>query len=317
MTWHAGPLGQQSGRTFLITGANSGIGFATARELVNRGAHVVLAVRGVEKGEEAAGKLDGPGQTSVVELDLSDLDQVADASKRLLDTHDDLTGLICNAGIMGGPFMWSTQGFELQMATNHFGHVALIAALWPLLQASASRVVLLSSNEAKRGQLSASTTRHELLRPEPYDGKQVYRNTKQANLLFAQELHRHSQKAGSPVGVVAVHPGAVNTKLFARQLDRAGRSALGVASTILTKVMLPSAAAGARGTLLAVDPRTPSGSFVAPSGFAQLRGQPELVNVYDSAADRAAAARLWDLTEEVLGPFPIRRTETERIEISG
>ena len=226
MTWHPRQLAQQTGRTFVVTGANSGIGLEAARDLVGRGAHVVLAVRDTAKGEKAAARLAGPGSTSVVELDLADLDQVAGCAKTLLDRHDSLSALICNAGVMGGPFLLSAQGFERQMATNHLGHAALVAALWPLLHASASRVVLVSSTEARDGQLSPQTTREQLLNPAPYDGRQVYRNTKQANLLFAQELHRRCGKAGSPVSAVAVHPGASATNLFARQLEQAGRGRL-------------------------------------------------------------------------------------------
>jgi hypothetical protein len=180
MSWHPRDLGQQAGRTFVVTGANSGIGFETSRALVARGAHLVLAVRDTNKGEKAASQLGGPGSTSVVELDLADLDQIAGSAKRILDAHSNLSGLICNAGVMGGPLLRSAQGFELQMATNHLGHAALVSALWPVLRASASRVVLLTSNEAKRGQLSPTMTRDDLLNPDAYDGKQVYRNTKQA-----------------------------------------------------------------------------------------------------------------------------------------
>jgi NAD(P)-dependent dehydrogenase (short-subunit alcohol dehydrogenase family) len=306
VSWHPRQLGRQTGRTYVVTGANSGIGFEAARDLVRRGAHVVFAVRDMTKGEKAAARIAGPGSTSIIELDLSDLDQVAGCAKRLLDSHDELSALVCNAGVMGGPFLLSPQGFELQMATNHVGHAALIAALWPLLNRSASRVVLLSSNEARRGQLSPETTREKLLNPVPYDGKQVYRNTKQANLLFAQELHRRCEKAGSPVSAVAVHPGAASTNLFASQLDRAGRSLLGSVSKIVTRVLLPSAAAGAWATLRAVDHSTPSGAFVGPARFGQLRGPPELLDVYPSAKNPKTAARLWELTEQALGqPLPV------------
>jgi NAD(P)-dependent dehydrogenase (short-subunit alcohol dehydrogenase family) len=304
MSWHPRDLGQQAGRTFVVTGANSGIGFETSRALVARGAHVVLAVRDANKGEKAASQLGGPGSTSVVELDLADLDQIADSAKRILDAHDNLSGLICNAGVMGGPLLRSAQGFELQMATNHLGHAALVSALWPVLRASVSRVVLLTSNEAKRGQLSPTMTRDDLLNPDAYDGKQVYRNTKQANLLFAQELHRRCKDSHSPFSVVAVHPGTVSTNLFARQLERAGRSSLGSVSKVLTKAFLSSPATGARGTLRALDETTPSGAFIAPAGFAQLRGSPETAHVYESADDPATAERLWELTQQVLGPLP-------------
>ncbi|MGH2790290.1 MAG: SDR family NAD(P)-dependent oxidoreductase [Actinomycetota bacterium] len=306
MTWHPRQLGQQTGRTFVVTGANSGIGFEATRDLVGRGAHVVLAVRDSAKGDVAAARLTGSGSTSVVALDLSDLDQVAACAKTLLDRHDNIAALICNAGVMGGPFLLSAQGFERQMATNHLGHAALVAALWPLLHESASRVVLVSSNEARDGQLSPQTTQEQLLNPVPYDGKQVYRNTKQANLLFAQELHRRSAKAGSPVSAVAVHPGASATNLFARQLERAGRAPLARVSKAVTAVILPSAASGAQATLRAVDHTTPSGAFVGPARFGQLRGPPELLDVYASAKEPATAARLWVLTEQVLGrPLPV------------
>ena len=213
MAWHPQLLAQQTGRTVVVTGANSGIGFETARDLVGRGAHVVLAVRDTAKGDKAAASLAGPGSTSVVEVDLSDLDNVVRCAETLLDRHDHLSSLICNAGVMGGPFLLTPQGFERQMATNHLGHAALVVALWPLLDTSASRVVVVSSGEARGGQLSPQTTREQLLNPTPYDGRQVYRNTKQANLLFAQELHRRCAKAGSQVSAVAVHPGAVATNL--------------------------------------------------------------------------------------------------------
>ena len=306
MSWHSRQLGQLAGRTVVVTGANSGIGLEAARDLVGRGAHVVLAVRDTAKGAKAAARLTGPGSTSVAELDLADLDQVSGCALRLLERHDNLSVLICNAGVMGGPFRTSPQGFERQMATNHLGHAALVAALWPLLHESASRVVVVSSTEARGGQLSPQTTREQLLHPEPYDGRQVYRNTKQANLLFAQELHLRCGRARSPVSAVAVHPGASATNLFARQLEQAGRGLLAPVSKLVTTVLLQSAAAGAQSMLRALDHSTPSGAFVGPARLAQLRGRPKLLDVYDSARDHATAARVWELTEQVLGrPLPV------------
>ncbi len=298
MTWHPRLLADQSGRTVVVTGANSGIGLATARHLVGRGAHVVLAVRDPEKGEAAAASLEGPGSTSVVALDLADLEQVAVAVPALLTAHDSVAALICNAGIMGGPPGVAAQGFERQMSTNHLGHVALIRGLWPLLRRSGSRVVLVSSTEARDGQLSPRTTREQLLHPEPYDGRQVYRNTKQANLLFAQELHRRDP---APVTVVAAHPGASATNLFARQLDLAGHGSLARVSKLASGALLQSAAAGASSVLRAQDASTPGGAFVGPARFRQFRGPPELLEVYASAASPATAARLWALTEAALG----------------
>jgi len=192
------------------------------------------------------------------------------------------------------------------MATNHLGHVALVAGLSQLLQAGASRVVLVSSTEARDGLLSPQTTREQFLNPAPYDGRQVYRNTKQANLLFAQELHRRHVTAGSPISAVAAHPGASATNLFARQLDQAGRPRLARVSKLASTALLQSAAAGALSVLRAVDDGTPSGSFVGPARFGQFRGPPELLEVYDSAKSPATATRLWELTEAALGaPLPL------------
>ncbi len=306
MTWHPRQLAQQTGRTFVITGANSGIGLEAARDLVGRGAHVVFAVRNTGKGEKATATLSGPGSTSVVELDLSDLDSVASCSKTLLERHDGLAALVCNAGVMGGPFLLTPQGFERQMGTNHLGHAALVTALWPLLHASAARVVLVSSIAARGGQLSPTTTREQLVEPAPYDGQQVYRNSKQANLLFAQELHRRAGKAGSPVSTLAVHPGVSSTNLFARQLEEGGRGLLAPLSKVVTTVAFQSAYAGALPTLRALDHSTPGGAFVGPARFGQVRGKPELLDVYASGKDPATAARLWELTEQVLGtPLPV------------
>ena len=308
MTWDPRQLAQQTGRTFVITGANSGIGLEAARDLVGRGAHVVLAVRDPAKGERARAGLGGrPGSSTVVELDLADLDSVAAGAKTIAAQHEGLHALVCNAGVMGGPYLLTAQGFERQMATNHLGHAALITALWPQLHATGGRVVLVSSIAARGGRLSATTSREELVEPgSTYDGKVVYGNTKQANLLFAQELHRRAGKAGSPVSAVAVHPGVSATNLFARQLSDGGRSVLAPLSKVITKVALQSAAAGALPTLRALDHSTPSGAFVGPARLGQVRGRPELLEVYHSGKDPAVAARLWELTEDVLGaPLPV------------
>ena len=287
--------------TIVVTGANSGIGLEAARALVGRGAHVVLAVRDPARGELAAAGLMGSGSTDIVQLDLSDLDAVAGAAKTLLDRYERVSALICNAGVMGGPCLLTPQGFERQMATNHLGHAELVATLWPLLHASAARVVVVSSTEARDGQLSPHTTLKELVNPAPYDGRQVYRNTKQANLLFAQELHRRCEARGSPISAVAVHPGASATNLFARQLELSGRGGLASVSKRATKVLLQSPAAGALSTLRALDHSTPSGAFLGPARLGQMRGRPKPLDVYASAKDPATGARLWTLTEQALG----------------
>lgn len=135
----------------VLTGANSGIGLEVARAIVRRGGHVVLAVRDPDKGRRAAAALGGVGSTSVVQVDLADLVSVRRCADVLRDSFESISALVCNAGIMGGPLQLSAQGAERQMATNHLGHAALTAALWPLLEAGQARVVLVSSGDARRG----------------------------------------------------------------------------------------------------------------------------------------------------------------------
>jgi NAD(P)-dependent dehydrogenase (short-subunit alcohol dehydrogenase family) len=301
MTWHPRQLAQQTGRTFVVTGANSGIGRAAATDLVGRGANVVLAVRDVAKGEQAGASMRGPGTAVVLELDLADLDSVDAFAKQLADRCTGLSALVCNAGVMGGPLQLTPQGFERQMGTNHLGHAALVGRLWPLLHTTGGRVVLVSSLAARAGRLSAATTREQLVAPSPYASQQVYANSKQANLLFAQELHRRAAAAGSPVGAVACHPGVSDTQLFVRTLRDRGLGVLAPVAKGLTNLALQSSTAGALPTLRALDHSTPSGAFVGPAALGQVRGRPELLDVYPTGKDAAAAARLWTLTEDVLG----------------
>ncbi|MDX6215862.1 MAG: hypothetical protein QOG99_1446 [Frankiales bacterium] len=270
------------GRTVVITGGNSGIGLEAAKALRGAGAQVVLGCRDVARSERQA-----PGFL-VRELDLADLDSVA----RFAEAAEQADALVCNAGVMGGPMLMTTQAIERQMGTNHFGHAALVARLFPKL----SRVVVISSIAARGGTLGPGMTVEELTSPPAYAPQAVYANTKQANLLFAQELHR---RVGDRVPVVAAHPGVSWTNLFVRQLKDEGRGYLVPPMRLLGPVFLQSAKAGAAPTLAAMS--APSGSFLGPRAFGQVRGRPHLLEVYGTATDPATAARLWDLTEQVIG----------------
>lgn len=274
------------GRTVVITGGNSGIGLEAAKALRDQGAEVVLACRDVARSQQQA-----PG-FAVRELDLADLDSVA----RFAEGTDRVDALVCNAGVMGGPLLMTTQGLERQMGTNHFGHAALVARLFPKL----SRIVVISSIAARGGALGPGMTVEDLTLPPAYAPQKVYSNTKQANLLFAQELHR---RVGDRVPTTAAHPGVSWTNLFLRQLRDEGRGWLVPPMRLLGPLVLQSAKAGAAPTLQALD--APSGSFVGPKGLNQSRGKPHLLDLYPTATDPATAARLWQLTEEVLGlPLP-------------
>ena len=270
------------GRTVVITGGNSGIGLKAAGALRDQGAEVVLACRDVSRSRQQA-----PG-FAVRDLDLADLDSVA----RFAEQTERVDALICNAGVMGGPLLLTAQGLERQMGTNHFGHAALVARLFPRL----GRIVVVSSIAARGGSLGPDMTREDLTLPAAYQSQKVYSNTKQANLLFAQELHR---RVGDRVPTTCAHPGVSWTNLFPRQLKDEGRGWLVPAMRVVGPLVLQPARAGAAPTLMALE--APSGSFVGPKGLNQSRGKPHLLDVYRTGSDPATAARLWELTEDVLG----------------
>jgi NAD(P)-dependent dehydrogenase (short-subunit alcohol dehydrogenase family) len=176
-----------------------------------------------------------------------------------------------------------------------------VSALWPVLHASAARVVMVSSIAARGGGLTAGSTVEDLVAPTPYRAQAVYATSKQANLLFAQELHRRAAAAGSPVSAVAAHPGVSSTNLFPRTLRDSGLGMLARPAELVLKLTLMGSTGGAQPVLRALDRSTPSGAFVGPASLGQTRGRPELLEVYSTGSDPAVAARLWELTEQVLG----------------
>ena len=274
------------GRTVVITGGNSGIGLRAGQALQKAGADVVLACRDVARSKAVAGGM------TVRALDLAALDSVA----AFAEGTDTVDALVCNAGVMGGPMLMTAQGYERQMGTNHLGHAALIARLFPRL----GRIVIISSIAARGGTLGPTMSVEELVNPPAYDPGMVYANTKQANLLFAQELHR---RVGARVPTVAAHPGVSWTNLFLRQLQENGKGWLVPPARLLGPVFMQSAAAGAEPTLRALGEA--SGAFVGPRKLNQWRGRPELLDVYPTGSDPATAGRLWELTEQILGiPLP-------------
>jgi NAD(P)-dependent dehydrogenase (short-subunit alcohol dehydrogenase family) len=303
--WGAQDIADMAGKIVVVTGANSGVGLEAARVLAAAGAQVVLACRDAGRAEAARADIargTPSGSASVATLDLADLDSVAAFAAAFGTDHDRIDVLINNAGVMGGLRGYTAQGFERQMGTNHLGHFALTARLWPLLAAApAGRVVVVSSLAARSGKLKPAMTREDLVAPHAYAPNQIYANTKQANLLFAQELHRRAQAAGSPVRSIAVHPGVSSTNLLPRQLTDSGLGWLAPVAQLATPVLLQAPGAGALPTVrAAADPDVPSGSFVGPRGLGQLRGRPELIDVYKTGKGEMTAARLWELSEQIV-----------------
>ncbi|MFG1924717.1 oxidoreductase [Cryptosporangium sp. NPDC048952] len=280
------------GRTAIVTGANTGLGRITARELAAHGARVVLAVRDLAKGHEAAATM--TGTTEVRELDLGDLVSIrafADAIDEPVDY------LINNAGLMHPPFGRTTDGFELQFGINHLGHFALTNLLLPRVT---TRVVTVSSLSHRQGTIDFDDLNWER---RPYRSGPAYGQSKLANLLFTAELQRRLDQVGSPVTATAAHPGISATELM-RHHDTPSRR--GSALLWLNRRFAQSEEDGAQPTLYATATDVPGNSYAGPSGFLQVRGAPKLVGRSAKARDEGVARRLWTVSEQLVGvTFPL------------
>jgi NAD(P)-dependent dehydrogenase (short-subunit alcohol dehydrogenase family) len=302
-SWTVESIGDQTGKTAIVTGANSGVGLHTAAALVANGAHVVMACRDLSRSAPALDRVrtSGPGTVELRELNLADLASVAAFADGINSDFERLDVLVNNAGIMGGPRRETAQGYELQVGTNHLGHFALTAGLWPLLEAAPeARVVALTSLAARGGTLEPGMQTRDLTDPDPYKEMTVYSNSKQANLLFSQELHRRSAAISSNVQSFAAHPGVSSTNLFTRQLEDRNLGFLAPVANGLGKVLFQSSTAGATPAIrAATDPTIPSGSFIGPDALGQTRGAPEVIGVYRTGRNPETAAELWDLSEQL------------------
>ncbi|GAB3709470.1 oxidoreductase [Nocardiopsis oceani] len=279
-----------SGKTAVITGANSGLGLETAKILARRGARVVLAVRDTAKGEEAAGEVQG--ETEVRRLDLADLSSVREFAD---GWKGDLDLLINNAGLMAIPESRTKDGFETQFGVNHLGHFALTNLL---LEHVTGRVVTVSSGMhlTVRGINFADVNLESGYMPY-----RAYGQSKLANLLFTLELQRLLEEAGSPVLATAAHPGYAATNLQTRSEKPLQDKFM----SVLNKVAAQSAVAGALPTVYAATQDVPGAAYAGPQGVF-LNGAPGLARRGPAAQDPAAARRLWDLSEEMTGTsFPL------------
>ncbi|MEU5532585.1 oxidoreductase [Streptomyces sp. NPDC020362] len=286
-TWNATHLPDLTGRTAVITGANSGIGFAAADALARAGAHVVFAVRDLTRGGAAAARVSG--STEVRRLDLADLDSVREFAASW-DRPLDL--LINNAGVMMLPEQRTKQGFEMQFGTNHLGHFALTNLLLPYVT---DRVVTVSSG-LHRGGDGVIHFEDVNLRGR-YTPSRAYAQSKLANLLFTLELQRRLAEAGSPVRALAAHPGYAATNLQSHHANPVARAFMGLGN----KVLAQDDRSGALPTLYAATQDLPGASYVGPDGLGEMRGTPTLVGRSAAASDPEAARRLWTLSEEQTG----------------
>jgi NAD(P)-dependent dehydrogenase (short-subunit alcohol dehydrogenase family) len=290
VSWTEKDLPDLSGKTVVVTGANSGIGFHTAKHFAGHGAHVVLACRNTEAANAAAMKISG--STEVAELDLASLESVRRFARHYdqsVDRPVDL--LVNNAGVMTPPrYRETTDGFELQYGTNHLGHVALTARLLPrLLAAPAPRVVAVASVAHHSGNESVLEGNPEAT----YNPQVAYGNTKLANILFARELQRRATAAGFPLTATAAHPGVAATNLVASRDGLGAIAPIRWTAPLWTKVIFQSPLAGARPVMYAATVAEP-GSYTGSTWLREVRGPVGPAKLSRYARDDALAAKLWD-----------------------
>ncbi|MET8874003.1 SDR family NAD(P)-dependent oxidoreductase [Nocardia sp. NPDC004604] len=301
--WTEQHIPDQHGRVAIVTGANTGLGFATARMLAARGAAVVLAVRDVEKGKQAAARI--TGDVTVQPLDLTSLDSIRSAAADLRAARPRIDLLINNAGVMYTPRQTTADGFELQFGTNHLGHFALTGLLLDrLLPVPGSRVVTVSSTGHR---IRAAIHFDDLQWERSYSRAAAYGQSKLANLMFTYELQRRLAPHGTTVAVAA-HPGVSNT-----ELTRNSPAAFRLPITWIAPLLTQTPEMGALPTLrAATDPAVAGGQYYGPGNRGEIRGYPKLVTSSPDSHDQAVQQRLWTVSEELTGvTFPCREAVTQ------
>ena len=294
MAWTVTDIPPQSGRIAVVTGATSGIGLQTARELARAGAEVVLAVRDVVRGEQARAEI---GAAAVVRLDLAEQSSVHEAAAEMLERWPRIDVLVNNAGVMALPRRVTVDGFELQMATNVLGPFAFTGLVLDAL--GSARVVTVSSG-AHRG--SRGLPFDDLQGARRYHRWAAYSHTKLANLLFMFELGRRAAAAGLGLVSVAAHPGTAITNLQAvgPRMDESRLQEVLIVGA--TRLVGQSDAQGALPSLYAATmPGLASGTYVGPDRLFETRGHPKVVSTSRAARDEAAAQRLWEESELLTG----------------
>jgi NAD(P)-dependent dehydrogenase (short-subunit alcohol dehydrogenase family) len=310
LRWTAQDIPDLTGRVAIVTGANSGLGFHTSRELAAHGAAVTMAVRDLGKGEAAAEAIrtSAPGaEVELRRLDLADLASIREFSQAWATEHPDgLDLLINNAGVMAIPRRTTADGFEMQLGTNHLGHFALTGLILPALVARPrSRVVNVSSGAHRMGRMNFD----DLMGERKYSPWRTYGQSKLSNLLFTSELQRRLDANSIPIHAMAAHPGYAHTNLQAVGPEMSGRSWMKTPVDMANKVLAQSAEMGALPTLFAATAAgLPGNSYVGPDGFMEQRGHPRLVDRSSAAKNRQDAVRLWDVSEALTGvhyPFDV------------
>jgi len=293
--WTTSSIPSQKGRTAVVTGANTGLGFETASALAAAGAHVVLTARDIKKGEAAADRIAAATRGASLEvrkLDLGSLESVRTAATELKTAHPRIDLLINNAGVMYTPEGRTADGFELHFGTNHLGHFALTGLLLDtLLPVKGSRVVTVSSLGHRN---RADIHFDDLNLERGYNRVAAYGQSKLANLLFTYELQRRLAAAHATTNVLAAHPGGSSTNL--------GQHLNPVSEFFVMRLMSQSPAMGALPSLrAATDPAATGGQYYGPNGLGGVRGNPEVARSSHKSHDVELARRLWTVSEKLTG----------------
>lgn len=295
--WTADKLPDLAGKTYVITGANSGIGFEAARMLGERGAHITMACRSEPKAAEAVRELTSlapQGRFDSVQMDLSDLSSVRRAAGDIRKSHQKIDGLINNAGIMMIPTREMTaDGFETQFGVNHLGHFALNAELCDLVEAASGRFVAVASIAHK---YARGFKFDDLMMEQGYTATGAYCQSKLANLSYALELNRRLEASGLKARAYGCHPG-----YSATNLQSTGPGAI---ATLIMKplnaILAQSAKKGALPTALcAGGSEAEPGEYYGPTGFRDFGGPVDIATTTSAARDEKAASRLWAKSEEL------------------
>lgn len=302
-SWGVDKMPDQSGRTVVITGANSGLGFEGAKAFAQQGAHVVMACRNRDRARSARNEIQSSLEEpslSVLELDLASLESVRSFVDTFLQAYDDLHVLCNNAGVMAIPKQETDDGFEMQFGVNHLGHFALTGLLLDRLRETKgeTRVVTHSSGLHENGKVDFENLHggHE------YDMWDAYAQSKLANLLFAYELDRRLSAVGANVTSVGCHPGYADTGLQRRGPEMMGSRLRLWAMKLANALVAQPAEQGALPMLYAATAaEIAGGEYIGPGGFMNMRGPPEKQASSDHSTDEALAARLWDRSEELTG----------------
>ncbi len=298
--WTANDMPDLSGKTIIVTGGNSGIGYEAALQFARKRATTILACRNLDKANAAAAQIvaSNPGATvEVMELDLSSLASIRNFADAFHKSRRNLDALVNNAGVMALPYRKTVDGFEMQFGTNHLGHFALTGLLLDaLLAADGARVVNVSSGAHRMGRIRFDDLQWE----RSYYKWFAYGQSKLANLLFTFELQRRADKAGAKLLAVGCHPGYAATNLQSAGPRMQGASGMESFWGTMNGMFAQSAGMGALPTLYAAtSPEVRGGDYIGPDGIAEMWGHPVKVACSIAAKDPAVAARLWEVSEQL------------------